>query len=678
MKLFKDGLLRANMKKVLLAIVAFILVTSVITLLCVAAGSYLISDSTFTGVVFAPGMMAGYLFLSIGCYSMSISLFGYLMKRNESDFYGVLPYKRKTMFRKNMIAIYIVLGVILVVNIFVLLVSSFFVRAQVSIVWKDSFKYIMAAVIAMILIANISAFAMSCSGNLRTAFLMTALLIFGPRILITSVVYTGNVMNGAMNIAHLVWFLNPDINLVSRGLVHFMDNGIGNVDSMRNISIWAASAYTAVLAGIYFILGERAYVNRDSEMAGTGSIGRVTYFFNKIFLGVLIMLIPICGNISGPDLKRVSGVNEVQILVFVAISILVMFFWDAYIGRKGKRLVNLLYSSGAVAICSLVIILVILGIKKYEWNYRLDPDKIEGFNIAPNDWLDSGNNMYTSDVWVKPDSETAKLIAKGFEAQIKKVYAVDAEGNISWADGRVKVYAYTDKLGVEHTYSHMIHYDMSEEIQIRYKGKNMVIRVDDFDPDILPNIQKAFFNSETYVDASYKIPNKITPYNGKAIAIVTNCDMDINIDSKGYSIFKDEYYKLYDEYKKKDELKDFCNASMGVVLVGEELVDGYSRCQSVNITKEEFPKTYAYVWKRYVESYYDTLKTYVEKVDKGTPIKAYVNDSIKDGEEVDITYDQLLKILEAKDKEPKYIYTVVIGKGSNERAMYISSSQKLD
>ncbi|HBZ53264.1 MAG TPA: hypothetical protein DEO82_05770 [Eubacterium sp.] len=671
MKIFKDGLFRANMKKVLLMIIAYVLITSVITLFSVASESYMFADSSLTGLAFAPGMMCGYLFLVFGCYSMAIYLFGYLMKRNESDFYGVLPYKRKTMFRKNMLTMYAVIVLILVINMFVLLVASLFVRGQMHIVWKNSWGYILAAVIAMILIANISAFAMSCSGNLRTAFLMTSLLLFGPRLLITSVVSTGNLLNGAIRIEQLVRILNPDINIISRALTRVDNMEFEAVDSMRNVSIWLACAYTAALALIYYILGERAYIKRDSEIAGTGGVGLVTYYFNKVFLGVLIMLIPICNNVSGPDLDNTFGVNVTQVSIFVAITLFVMMFYDAYIGRKGKRVVNLLYSSGAVAVCSLIILGIILGIKNYEWSYELNPNKIEGYSLNRDSYDYGDRTEYVTNIWVKPNSEVSKIIAETFKYQRKKVYEKDEYGDIYYDDPNVISYVSRNysSVGVSSE-------DLYEELKIKYNGKIITIRVDDTYFEGMRKVYDFFEESETYRDARYRLPEKITAYNGKAIASVNYGDYEMNVDSKLYKTFKKEYYKLYDEVKNGKNLKRVMSGNGSVVsIMCEELVDGFAFGRSVGITKEDYPETYNYVWKRYVEEYYGKLKETLVKTGPSVPIKAYVaGDKAK---EVKITYDQLLKILEAKDKEPKYMYTVVIGVGSNSWDMYISSPVEL-
>ncbi|HBZ53265.1 MAG TPA: hypothetical protein DEO82_05775 [Eubacterium sp.] len=676
MKLFKDGLLRANIKRVLLVIIANILISSIVTMLCIATGSYVVGDTNASRLVFAPGMMAGYLFLSFGCYWMSICLFGFLMKRHESDFYGVLPYKRKTMFRKNMATMYGVVALVLAVNMLILVVGSFFVRGHVSVVWEGSFKYIIAAVIAMLLICNVSAFAMSCSGNLRTAFLMTALLLFGPRLLITSVAYAGDLENGVMQIAHFARFLNPDINIMSRAATRFLEIGTaGSIDSMQNISIWAACLYTAVLALIYYVLAERVYIKRDSEIAGTGGIGVASYYFYKIFLGVIIMLIPICNNVTGPDLKNEYGVNAAQVLVFFAISVLAMWFYDAYIGQKGKRFVKLLYSAGAVTACSLIIAGIIYGIKVYEWNYKLDPDKIEGYNINTNYWMVGDSGRYIEDIWVKPDKDTAKRIADAFSRQQKKVYTKDEYGDISYDSPEVityNSYANSD----EHYYGS--YNDQYDYIRVKYNGKNVTICVDTLNRYTMDSVYEAFDKSETAKKASYKIPEKVGYYNGMAIGRVYCCESEFLLDSKTYTVFKEEYYKLYDEDKSTDE-SDFAvrTKRSDVFVLCEELVDGCLRSRTVSINKEDYPKTYSYIWKQYVNDYYDSLEKYVKSIDKNSFITAYDESDARREVKLDITYDQLLEILEAKDEEPKYMYTVVINTRYDEIKMVISSPREL-
>ena len=656
MKKFRCGLFKANMKKISLVIIAFILITGIMTLMnATSIGNYMVGNGESRyGLKFAPLVLLGYTFLSVGCYWMNCCLFGFLMKRNESDFYGVLPYKRKTVFRKNMIAMYAVIVFILIVDLLILFVAGLCARSYVVIVWKGSFKYILASVVAMLLITNVTAFAMSCSGNLRTAFLMTVMLLFGPRLLLINVTRYGNLENDVMNIVQFVRILNPDLNLISRVMFRTQDYTILGPDSIQNISLWESCVYTAILSIIYYILGERAYVKRDSEIAGTGGVGPVTYYFNKIFLGVLIMLIPICSNVTGPEIKNYYGYNWAQVFVFVLITMLAMWFYDGYIGRKMNRLKSLLYSTVAVCACSLIIVGTMLGIKKYEWNYKLDPDKIEGFNKLEYYYYDDGNRkIYAMTEWVKPDKEVAKIIADAFERQRNKVYIKDEEGDLSYED------------------------EGYDSMRIRYAGKNILINVCIADDVERRKVLDAFYLSETYKDAVYYLPEKITSLNGVAIGKVNYEPWEVKLDSKAYKTFRNEYYKLYEEYKRSDRLKKFNAKSSGISIGVESVLDGYLNQTFVYIQKDDYPETYAYVWKQFVEKQYDSYKKYLLSQSKDVSVRAYADCNVKDEERVKITYDQLLEILETKDKEPKHMYTVLVGNDKNPEYLYISSPVEL-
>ncbi len=666
MRLFKDGLLRANIKKIMLVIVAFVFITGILVLMNV---SDIKNDSTRLGLIFAADKMSWFMLLSFGCYWMSCSLFGFLMKRNESDFYNVLPYKRKTMFRKNMIAMYVAVGFIFAVNLLVLFIAGLFDKPDVIVIWKGSFKYILAMLIMVLLVANVSAFAMSCSGNLRTAFLMTLLLLFGPRLLMINVTRCADLENGAMDIVHFVRFLNPDINLISRFMYRGQIHTIMGPDSIQNVSIWASCVYTAVLAVIYYILGERAYVKRDSEIAGSGGVGPVTYYFNKIFIGVLIMLVPICNNVTGPEVENHST-NIWGVIIFILLSVLSMLLYDSYIGRKGKKFKSLGYSTIAVGACSLVIVGIILGIKLYEWNYKLDPDKIEGFNINVKSIYGDYGSVYGDIVWVKPDKETAKLIADAFEKQREKIYIKNDDGDIVYVDNIIGGYDYYDPGDME-----IDHESGAATIRLRYAGKNVEVKIDMKDKEAHEKLSDAFFQSKAYKEAKYKLPKDITKV-GKAIARVRSGSF-IDMDAKTYKVFKKEYDKLYDEYKKKDDLNEFESYYSDVMIMVEELVDGYTYYRYIDITKDAYPETYAYAWKQYVERTYDVHKDYLLSQGRDVSISAYGEDKVLDETRVEITYDQLLKILESKDPEPKYTYKVVVGDSWYGRSMYISSPVEL-
>ena len=78
-----------------------------------------------------------------------------------------------------------------------------------------------------------------------------------------------------------------------------------------------------------------------------------------------------------------------------------------------------------------------------------------------------------------------------------------------------------------------------------------------------------------------------------------------------------------------------------------------------------------------MNDYYDSLEKYVESIDVNFFIAAYDESDARREVKLYISYDQLLEILEAKDEEPKYMYTVVINTRYDEIRMVISSPREL-
>lgn len=224
------------------------------------------------------------------------SIFKFLNKRRDSDFFHSLPPTRLCMFFSGCLASLLWSLITIVAMIFIGYISLLICGLSCPISYIG---YLIAynAVVALI-ITGCASIALSATGTLIPGLCLTLIIMFLPRLILTIInimVREQSIIASALNDG---LFFNQDYNFVTAPLFSALASGYSNAVSLPAFA--GGYIYTGVLGLIYIFLGALTFRARKSESAEQGfaaylpafnhpahPFGRLRSDHNHLFAGQL-------------------------------------------------------------------------------------------------------------------------------------------------------------------------------------------------------------------------------------------------------------------------------------------------------------------------------------------------------------------------------------------------------
>lgn len=173
-KLFNFSYLKENLKKskVTLAFVLLILpILNLVIFLMTSSDDYVsVFDLNYVSALTILGM---YILPIV----LSIILFSFVFKKKAVDFMGSMPIDRKTIFFTNTLGGIIIIALLLFITVVLMMVANF-ILPNVYVPMGVFLDYYLIFLISYIFVFTISNIGVSLSGNVATALVVTALVMF--------------------------------------------------------------------------------------------------------------------------------------------------------------------------------------------------------------------------------------------------------------------------------------------------------------------------------------------------------------------------------------------------------------------------------------------------------------------------------------------------------------------
>lgn len=361
-------------------------------------------------------------YLAILSYSviapiMTFYLFGFLNKRNSSDFYHGIPKSRTCIYITYISAIMTWITIILTTST----VLSFIMcqlqkrtknfhkinvyrdldwTMQYEIAYKETFIFLIGLLVSSLLVITAIIIGMSLSGTLFTGFTITGMILFLPSILLLFI--TAHISRFAPYISTEHFFFlfdsEPD-NLVAASFATFFDIGNWNItDLFLNKT---KIIYTLVIAILYGIIGDVLFNKRHSECAGFSSIYPKVQTSIRCLCGITFSLIPL--SLIFNERTKYYSTNLTEIIMLYLIAIIIYFMFELISTKHVKNLVKsipgvLLIAISNILLYGIIIVVCIIGAK-----FQPDADEIEYVMIRFD--LEQLNNIYANEYLYKLASE---------------------------------------------------------------------------------------------------------------------------------------------------------------------------------------------------------------------------------------------------------------------------------
>lgn len=369
--------------------------------------NHILTIDTMEALIFLPFIFA------IAVPVFVFRLFGFLTKRNASDFYHAIPNTRTCIYVSYSAAI--------------LAVATFFVvfgTAIPCIVYSLSDKYIyfntasacfygINTFTCVVLCLGILLLSSSLTGTLFTNALFALGIMFAPRFMTT--IITESLTNHYSEIipynANFGIFSNDMNNIWAHVGGIFLDAGY--IESIFVLT--GAAVYTLILGFIYYALGLLAFNKRHSEQAESSAQNPIAHNIIRCGIGFVFVMFISIANYEAYEFEFI----EIALIVFA--SVFGMIIFELITTKKVKRLLNVVASIPVVAILGIILFFILKYAGHRIISYEPDTDKINYIQYSPGNSLSENYDYFnytTAKVKFK-DEKIIEFLADAYNEQLE-------------------------------------------------------------------------------------------------------------------------------------------------------------------------------------------------------------------------------------------------------------------
>lgn len=300
---------------------------------------------------------------------LTLITYRFLTKRNASDIYHSLPYKRETIFISLFTSITAWLAIISFGTSLLSLIFNLII-GETNIAFLSLFIYTLGSFISLILIAACFSIAVTITGRLGNSILVGLLITFVPRLFITEITNSITASLPILSSSNLSFFLDNN-NLVT-SIYSLFGNRYSYSESI------GPCIYTFVLALIYFVIACVLFRFRKSENASQSVPNKKLQAIYRICLCMAICIIIISSLFENIN----NNTPLYSTVVWYVIAIVVYFAYELITTRSFKSLLKALPGLGIVVILNIAVYGIMAGVRSYELNYCPESEDIKSVAVS--------------------------------------------------------------------------------------------------------------------------------------------------------------------------------------------------------------------------------------------------------------------------------------------------------
>lgn len=307
---------------------------------------------------------------------LTISAFRFLSKRNASDIYHSLPFKRETLFISLFSAITAWLAIIVIAKAVLSLVFGLIIDiAALSL--STIVSTALTSFLVMLFISACFAVAATITGTLESNFVVGLLIAYLPRILIYSI--TNAIISTLPILAgdKLGFLLDNRSNLATSyySILAIFDSSL--YKSRANVS---AYIYTFVVSLLYIALACILFRRRKSEIAGQSAPNRTLQAVYRISLCMFVCVFVLTSLFSSYTSN--SSKSFYSTFAWYILAVVVYFAYELITTRQFKNLVKALPGLAIVVGLNFLLFGIMAGVRSYELNFTPEKEEISSVSVA--------------------------------------------------------------------------------------------------------------------------------------------------------------------------------------------------------------------------------------------------------------------------------------------------------
>lgn len=305
--------------------------------------------------------------------------FSFLNKRASSDFYHSVTQKRSTVFMSYSLSCITWIIFSAIISTLAGIIAAQCCGNYYVINW-NTFIFLAERLISAFYVIAATALAMTLTGTLLNNVVVTGMIIFVPRILMSviasALVSVVRVLPGIEQLG----ILDPRFNLVCGDILYILYE-------MTESTVYNAvpMIYTATLGIVYFILAYIVFCVRPSESAGLSAPSRFLQALYRIAFTMVICSIA-CILIFGMVNSSFNTDDVILIVIIYVFALIAWFVYELITTRRPSNLLKTIPSLSIVAVLNVALILTMVGIKSGIERFRPDANEIEYIKISEQDY----------------------------------------------------------------------------------------------------------------------------------------------------------------------------------------------------------------------------------------------------------------------------------------------------
>ena len=361
---------------------------------------------------------------------MTFCLFGFMNKRNTSDFYHALPHTRTCMYISFMAAIGTWLAAIIVgstaISMLTILIFHRFLILNVS----SMLMLALNCLIASLLVCCVISVAMSITGTYFNNILLSGIILFLPRLLIALVC---GIMADVLPILmenHIIPLMGSDYNIVTGsvfGTIGLLFGGFYESSSPDMIlTSGKAAIYTFCLAAIYFSIGCVLFRKRPSEAAASAAPNRVLQTIYRVTVTMAYCSLVTCVLFDNIIQGHMDSMDIFVYIVFYIIAVLLYFIYELMTTKKWKNLLRAIPGLGIVLVLNGVLLGGLFGIYYTQLDFTPSAEEIKSISVLSEtksrEIYDLASYFEQRIGTVKiNDSETIRVISDALQKNVQNI-----------------------------------------------------------------------------------------------------------------------------------------------------------------------------------------------------------------------------------------------------------------
>ena len=317
-----------------------------------------------------------------------LMLFSFLNKRRASDFYHAIPVTRAAMFISLFAAAMFWVLVSILASSAVSVVTCLCLSQHIQLDLSGIGMLLLNSFLGAAFVAACTALAMSITGTLFNNLVITALIFFAPRLLLTvcRMLIHGyvNILSGSSDGILLDARYNIPLGILTSVL--------STADATTILHSYSSAAYTAVVAFVYFLAANLLFRLRKSEAAGYAAAAPILQHVNRLVITFLVSLMPTSVLFLG--MKGGSpGADTYYIVVLYIVAAIAFCAYELITTKKPKQLLKVAPTFLLVLAADAAMLLgVFLGCRS-ALSFRPTADEIRGISFTS---LEDGQSSYFS------------------------------------------------------------------------------------------------------------------------------------------------------------------------------------------------------------------------------------------------------------------------------------------